>query len=88
MERAETPSRLFEVGARITLLPNTAEGYQNEWQSLLRATGAAGQLCAEIRRPDRREYGEIPDLRPRQPGIGGQPASMTRANRRALCARR
>ena len=41
MERAETASRLFEVGARITLLPNTAEGYQNEWQSLLRATGAA-----------------------------------------------
>ena len=39
MERAETASRLFEVGARITLLPNTAEGYQNEWQSLLRATG-------------------------------------------------
>ncbi|MBA4492599.1 alpha-E domain-containing protein [Paracoccus sp. S1E-3] len=41
MERAETASRLFEVGARITLLPNTAEGYQNEWQSLLRATGVA-----------------------------------------------
>lgn len=39
MERAETASRLFEVGARITLLPNTTEGYQNEWLSLLRATG-------------------------------------------------
>lgn len=41
MERAETASRLFEVGARITLLPNTAEGYQNEWQSLLRASAAS-----------------------------------------------
>ncbi|WBU64575.1 alpha-E domain-containing protein [Paracoccus aerodenitrificans] len=43
MERAETASRLFEVGARITLLPNTTEGYQNEWESLLRAS-AASQL--------------------------------------------
>ncbi|WBU61071.1 alpha-E domain-containing protein [Paracoccus albus] len=41
MERAETASRLFEVGARITLLPNTAEGYQNEWESLLRASGSS-----------------------------------------------
>ena len=40
MERAETASRLFEVGARITLLPNIAEGYQNEWESLLRAFGS------------------------------------------------
>ncbi|MDO5604409.1 MAG: alpha-E domain-containing protein [Paracoccus sp. (in: a-proteobacteria)] len=44
MERAETASRLFEVGARITLLPNTAEGYRNEWESLLRAAGTAGQF--------------------------------------------
>ncbi|SDE59584.1 Uncharacterized conserved protein, Alpha-E superfamily [Paracoccus isoporae] len=43
MERAETASRLFEVGARITLLPNTAEGYRNEWESLLRAS-ASSQL--------------------------------------------
>ena len=41
MERAETASRLFEVGARITLLPNTVEGYRNEWESLLRASGSA-----------------------------------------------
>ncbi|MDO5643586.1 MAG: alpha-E domain-containing protein [Paracoccus sp. (in: a-proteobacteria)] len=44
MERAETASRLFEVGARITLLPNTVEGYRNEWESLLRAAGTAGQF--------------------------------------------
>ncbi|WBU56609.1 alpha-E domain-containing protein [Paracoccus sediminicola] len=41
MERAETASRLFEVGARITMLPNTEEGYRNEWESLLRASAAS-----------------------------------------------
>jgi len=40
LERAETAARLLDVGARITLLPNTAEGYRNEWGSLLRASGA------------------------------------------------
>ncbi|MEF9601131.1 alpha-E domain-containing protein [Paracoccus sp. PXZ] len=40
LERAETAARLLDVGARITLLPNTAEGYRNEWESLLRASGA------------------------------------------------
>ncbi|MDS9466362.1 alpha-E domain-containing protein [Paracoccus sp. MBLB3053] len=39
LERAETAARLLDVGARITLLPNTEEGYRNEWQSLLRASG-------------------------------------------------
>lgn len=40
LERAETAARLLDVGARITLLPNTEEGYRNEWESLLRAAGA------------------------------------------------
>lgn len=40
LERAETAARLLDVGARITLLPNTAEGYRNEWELLLRASGA------------------------------------------------
>ncbi|WP_199258323.1 alpha-E domain-containing protein [Paracoccus binzhouensis] len=40
LERAETAARLLDVGARITLLPNTEEGYRNEWESLLRASGA------------------------------------------------
>lgn len=51
MERAETASRLLEVGSRITLLPNTTEGYQNEWESLLRASGTA-RLFAD-------SYGEV-----------------------------
>ncbi|WP_134680260.1 alpha-E domain-containing protein [Paracoccus ravus] len=40
LERAETAARLLDVGARITLLPNTPEGYRNEWESLLRASGS------------------------------------------------
>ena len=41
LERSETAARLLDVGARITLLPNTEEGYRNEWESLLRASGAS-----------------------------------------------
>ena len=38
MERAETAARLLEVGARISLLPS-AQGYRNEWDSILQSTG-------------------------------------------------
>ncbi len=41
LERAETGARLLDVGQRITLLPNTEAGYQNEWNSLLQASGSA-----------------------------------------------
>ncbi len=41
MERAETAARLLEVGARIALLP-TAQGYRNEWGSILQSTGTSG----------------------------------------------
>ena len=51
LERAETAARLLDVGQRITLLPNTASGYQNEWNSLLQASGTA-TLFAE-------KYGEV-----------------------------
>lgn len=51
LERAETAARLLDVGQRITLLPNTASGYQNEWNSLLQASGSA-TLFAD-------KYGEI-----------------------------
>lgn len=37
MERAETAARLLEVGARISLLPS-AQGYRNEWDSILQST--------------------------------------------------
>lgn len=45
LERAETAARLLDVGERITLLPNTPEGYRNEWESLLRASGAQGAFA-------------------------------------------
>ncbi|MTH77805.1 alpha-E domain-containing protein [Paracoccus aestuariivivens] len=45
LERAETAARLLDVGARITLLPNTEEGYRNEWESLLRASGAQNDFA-------------------------------------------
>ena len=40
LERAETAARLLEVGARIALLPS-AQGYRNDWDSLLHASGGA-----------------------------------------------
>ncbi len=51
LERADTAARLLDVGQRITLLPNTASGYQNEWNSLLQASGSANLFA--------RKYGEI-----------------------------
>lgn len=41
LERAETAARLLDVGQRITLLPNTELGYQNEWRALLQASGTS-----------------------------------------------
>jgi uncharacterized alpha-E superfamily protein len=46
MERAETAARFLEVGARISLLP-TAQGYRNEWDSLLQATGQSEAFAAK-----------------------------------------
>ena len=51
LERAETAARLLDVGHRITLLPNTDAGYQNEWNSLLQASGTASLFA--------QKYGEI-----------------------------
>ncbi|MFC3169986.1 alpha-E domain-containing protein [Paracoccus fontiphilus] len=51
LERADTAARLLDVGQRITLLPNTASGYQNEWNSLLQASGTATLFA--------KKYGEV-----------------------------
>jgi len=40
MERAETAARLLDVGARIAMLPNSEQGYRNEWEALLHACGS------------------------------------------------
>ncbi|WP_111559993.1 alpha-E domain-containing protein [Paracoccus sediminilitoris] len=47
LERAETAARLLDVGQRITLLPNTDAGYQNEWRSLLQASGTSDMFTAK-----------------------------------------
>ena len=39
IERADSIARLLEVAYRIHLIPNTNEGYQNEWESILSAAG-------------------------------------------------
>jgi uncharacterized alpha-E superfamily protein len=46
MERAETAARSLEVGARISLLPS-AQGYRNEWESILQSTGTQGAFSAK-----------------------------------------
>jgi len=51
MERAETAARLLEVGARIALLPS-AEGYRNDWDSVLRASGNADGFAAKYGKPE------------------------------------
>ena len=35
IERADSIARLLEVGYRISLIPNTNSGYNNEWESIL-----------------------------------------------------
>ncbi|MFV0383626.1 alpha-E domain-containing protein [Paracoccus sp. (in: a-proteobacteria)] len=47
LERAETAARLLDVGQRITLIPSSDTAYQNEWNSLLRATGSADIFAAK-----------------------------------------
>ena len=39
IERADSIARLLEVAYRIHLIPNTSEGYLNEWESILSAAG-------------------------------------------------
>ncbi len=54
MERAETMARLLEVGARIALMPSAGDGYRNEWDSLLRASGTAAGFAAKYGDPVQR----------------------------------
>ncbi|MDO5647451.1 alpha-E domain-containing protein [Paracoccus sp. (in: a-proteobacteria)] len=59
LERAETGARLLDVGQRITLMPNTDAGYQNEWKSLLHATGNSGlfnQLYDDVSQENIEEF--------------------------------
>lgn len=53
MERAETAARLLEVGARIGLLPSE-QGYRNDWDSLLRASGNASGYAKKYGAPEQK----------------------------------
>ncbi len=48
MERAETMARLLEVGYRMAMMPSAAEGYRNEWASLISAAGAADGFVSKF----------------------------------------
>lgn len=48
MERAETMARLLEVGYRMAMMPSAADGYRNEWSSLISAAGAAEGFSAKF----------------------------------------
>ena len=39
LERADSLARLLEVAYRISLIPNTQEGYNSEWESILATSG-------------------------------------------------
>jgi uncharacterized alpha-E superfamily protein len=55
MERSETIARLLDVGSRITLLPASAgQGYHNEWDSLLQASGTSAGFAAKYGDPVQR----------------------------------
>lgn len=54
IERAETTSRLLEVGARIALLPSAGHGYRSEWDSLLQASGTAAGFARKYGDPVQR----------------------------------
>ncbi|MFS4437379.1 alpha-E domain-containing protein [Paracoccaceae bacterium GXU_MW_L88] len=42
LERAETMSRLLDMGYRMALIPGAREGYHNEWESILTVAGRYG----------------------------------------------
>lgn len=48
MERAETMARLLEVGYRMGMMPSAADGYRNEWASLVSAAGNAEGFTAKF----------------------------------------
>ncbi|WP_108259665.1 alpha-E domain-containing protein [Mangrovicoccus ximenensis] len=41
LERADTMARLVELGTRMRLMPDAVDGYRNEWDSILQASGTA-----------------------------------------------
>ncbi|MGB0660687.1 MAG: alpha-E domain-containing protein [Mangrovicoccus sp.] len=54
LERAETMARLCEVGTRMQLMPDAAEGYRSEWESILQASGMAEGFDRKYKDADER----------------------------------
>ena len=48
IERADSLARLLEVGYRISLIPNTEAGYNNEWESILETSGIKKSIFKKI----------------------------------------
>ena len=46
LERADSIVRLLEVAYRISLIPNTKEGYDNEWESILSTSGTKNEYLS------------------------------------------
>ena len=46
LERADSIVRLLEVAYRISLIPNTKEGYDNEWASILSTSGIKNEYLS------------------------------------------
>ncbi len=44
LERAEAMARLVEMGRRMAMLPNSAEGHRDEWLSVVAAAGSAAHF--------------------------------------------
>ncbi|SDZ95562.1 alpha-E domain-containing protein [Rubrimonas cliftonensis] len=44
LERAEAMARLVEMGRRMAMLPNSAEGHREEWRSVAAAAGCAAHF--------------------------------------------
>ena len=49
LERADSIVRLLEVAYRISLIPNTKEGYDNEWESILSTSGIKNEYLSFYR---------------------------------------
>jgi len=51
LERADSIARLLEVAYRISLIPNTQEGYNNEWESILATSGTKEEYLSLYKQP-------------------------------------
>ncbi|MCA8882854.1 MAG: alpha-E domain-containing protein [Rhodobacteraceae bacterium] len=51
MERAETMARLIDAGARMSMIPDTVDGFRSEWEPVLQASGSMDAFSAKYGEP-------------------------------------